>query len=146
MLTNPSLKILNLTRQRCLTLMDQLVAVGRDYSDWGAEEFLAELPDKFSLSFAILAEEEFGEGVIGYCIMSRKWPDKVHIHHFMIHHEKRGLGLGQVMLGEAAKRAAGLPLSLKVPDFNVGAIRFYERHGFTIDREERQIFWMLKSN
>lgn len=145
-------------------LMDQLIAVGQDYSDWAEDQFLAELPDKFSLSFAIQANEEVGhgpdcskprttiqnagtlnDGIVGYCIMSRKWPDKVHIHHFMIHHERRSLGLGPIMLDEAGKRAADLPLSLKVPNFNVGAIKFYERHGFTIDREVRQISWMLKN-
>ncbi len=131
-------EVLNLTRERCLELMDQLIDVGQDYSDWGPSEFLTVLPDKYSLSFIILRD-----GIAGYTIMSRKWPKRIHIHHFMVHHAKRSLGLGQTMLHEARRRAGIEPLSLKVPTYNVDAIRFYERHGFTIEKQEHEIYWML---
>jgi ribosomal protein S18 acetylase RimI-like enzyme len=131
--------ILDLTRDRCLDLMDQLIEVGRDYSEWGPHEFLAELPDKYMLSFAVMDVK-----VSGYAVMSRKWPDRVHIHHFMVHHAMRSSGLGKEMLLETTRRAGPKPLTLKVPDFNIDAIRFYERHGFRKENLENNIFWMRK--
>ena len=131
---------LDLTRDRCLELMDQLVDVARDYSDWGPDEFLMDVPDKFSLSFVAI-----NDGIAGYTVISRKWADRVHIHHFMVHHKKRNLGLGHAMLQEAQRRADGLLLSLKVEIENKVAVRFYGKHGFTIERRERDMYWMLKS-
>lgn len=134
-----SSEIIDMSRATCLAMMGQLIEVGRDYSDWGPEQFLSELPDKYALSFIVL-----DDGIAGYSVMSRKWPGRVHIHHFMIDPKKRNLGFGQIMLCEAARRAGNLPLSLKVPPFNVGAIRFYERHGFAIEKQEADSYWMLK--
>jgi ribosomal protein S18 acetylase RimI-like enzyme len=129
----------DLTRDRVLELLDQLVDVSRDVSDWGASEFLFELPDKYRLSFFFQ-----NGGIAGYVIMSRKWAGRVHIHQFMVHPSRRNSGLGALMLAEAARRAAGAPLSLKVLAANLGAIRFYERHGFQKEKSENQYHWMLK--
>jgi len=98
------------------------------------------LPDKYVLSFIVL-----DDGIAGYSVMSRKWLGRIHIHHFMIDPKNRNLGFGQIMLCEAARRAGDLPLSLKAPPFNVGAIRFYERHGFAIVKQEGGSYWMLKT-
>lgn len=129
----------DLTRDRVLELLDQLMDVSRDVSDWGTGEFLFELPDKYRLSFFV-----WDKGLAGYAIMSRKWADRVHIHQFMVHPSRRNSGFGQYMLDEATRRAAGDPLSLKVSISNSGAIRFYERHGFQIEKMENQYHWMLK--
>jgi ribosomal protein S18 acetylase RimI-like enzyme len=134
-----SSKIIDMSRDTCLAMMDQLIEVAKDYSDWGPDQFLSELPDKYALSFIVL-----DDGIAGYSVMSRKWPGRVHIHHFMIDLKKRNVGFGQIMLCEAAQRAGNVPLSLKVSPFNVGAIRFYERHGFAIEKREGDSYWMLK--
>ena len=129
----------DLTRDRVLELLDRLIDVSQDVSDWGADEFLFELPDKYRLSFFVQ------DGVIaGYVILSRKWPGRVHIHQFMVHPSRRGLGFGENMLEEAVKRAGGAPLSLKVSIANPGAIRFYKRYGFQEEKTENQYLWMLK--
>ena len=129
----------DLTRDRVLELLEQLMDVSRDVSDWGADEFLFELPDKYGLSF--YAQDS---GLAGYVVMSRKWAGRVHIHQFMVHPSRRGMGFGQRMLDEAAMRAAGNPLSLKVSTANLGAIKFYQRHGFQKEKTENQYHWMLK--
>jgi len=131
----------NLTRERVLELMNPLVDVSRDVSNWGPDEFLFELPDKYQLSFCVQ-----DRGVAGYVIMSRKWIDRVHIHQFMVHPTRRGTGLGQQILEEAVKRAAGAPLSLKVSIANKGAIKFYERNGFQNEKTENQHHWLLKNS
>jgi len=120
-----------LTRDSVLELLDQLVDVSRDVSDWSASEFLFDLPDKYRLSFFLQ-----DSGVAGYVIMSRKWAGRVHIHQFMVHPSRRNSGLGALMLEEAARRADGKPLSLKVLAVNLGAVRFYERHGFQKEKTE----------
>lgn len=99
------------------------IAVSSDVSDWRENHFLSDLPDKWVLSFAL-----WGSAPVAYCIMSRKFGPP-HIHQFMVRKDRRGTRIGAEMLEIAEKRGAA---TLKVDQENAGAIRFYERHGWTI--------------
>ena len=72
------------------------IAISADMSPWTEKHFLAELPDKWELSFA------FWDGDIptGYCIMSRR-EENVHIHQFMVATDRRGEGIGAMMIGSS---------------------------------------------
>ena len=55
---------------------------------WQRAHFLADLPEKWALSFAVL-----DKGIaIGYAILSRPEMARVHLHHFMVHVDFRGDG------------------------------------------------------
>lgn len=130
-------KFQEFTRSRVLEQLSQFMAVSGDVSDWGVDELLFELPDKYRLSFSIR------ERILsGYVVMSRKSANRVCIHQFMVHPAKRNLGFGADMLEEAVRRTAGESLSLKVSITNLGAIRFFERHGFEKKRTESQYHLM----
>lgn len=94
---------------------------------WGRENFLRELPEKWSLSFAVF---EAGRPV-GYAILSRRTDELVHLHHFMIAPAHRSAGLGTRMVAQVAARVAGVGarrISLKTA--SPPAQRFYRRAGF----------------
>jgi len=97
---------------------------------WTRRHFLADLPGKWRLSFVLWQEAS----PIGYAILSRPEEDHVHLHHFMIHADRRNRGGGGDMIEECLRRATadGAPrLTLKVAAANEPAQRFYRRHGFT---------------
>lgn len=96
---------------------------------WTSENFLLELPEKWSLSVAAWD----AESPVGYAVLSRKAPDQVHLHHFMVAPGRRESGLGKRLLDEVASRArasGAARLTLKVHNENARARRFYVRHGF----------------
>lgn len=135
-----SLLVQTLDRGRCIALMPELIAVSADVSDWGEDEFLAELPDKWNLSFTVTIDR-----VAGYAVLSRKWPDRVHIHQFMVAPRWRSSGIGTAMVVMARDRAQATPLSLKVSRTNARAISFYDRHGFGIDDSDAgEYLWMVR--
>ncbi len=107
--------------------MAAYVAISADVSPWTADNFLKDLPEKWSLSFSLWEDVP-----IAYCIMSRRG-GAIHINQFMVAPYARGDGIGAEMLKEALKRGA---TTLKVAPSNQRAIRFYERHGFQVEGEE----------
>ncbi len=111
--------------------LDDLIAVAADVPGeyWAAENFLAELPGKWRLSFGFWREDR----LIGYAILSERGARRIHLHHFMVAKAHRNSGCGKAMLDETIARcraADAAILSLKSPVENEGAIRFYVRHGF----------------
>lgn len=126
--------------------VDALIAVAADVPGeyWAAENFLAERPDKWRLSFGVWLEDR----LIGYAILSRSGPEHIHLHHFMVSAAERNAGHGKHMVFElvARCRAAGADtLTLKTPQDNRGAIRFYSRFGFTETGTERGYIVMTKT-
>ena len=111
--------------------LDDLIAVAEDVPGeyWAAENFLADRPKKWRLSFGVWR----AGSLIGYAILSQKAPRHIHLHHFMVSASERSRGHGERMVAEmiARCRAAGAEiLTLKTPQENDGAIRFYGRYGF----------------
>lgn len=126
--------------------IDALIAVAADVSGeyWAAENFLADRPAKWELSFGLWQ----GDALIGYAIMSEPSDKHIHLHHFMVAAVQRNQGFGDSMLSEMLARclkAGAQRLTLKTPKENTGAIRFYTRYGFVqIGRESGHIV-MVKS-
>ncbi len=109
------------------TFLDIAADIEGEY--WTEEHFLRDLPEKWQLSFALWA----GERPVAYAVLSRKAPDHLHLHHFMVARDVRGHGLGQRMAQEmeARARACGCRrLTLKVAANNEDARRFYGRLGY----------------
>lgn len=126
-----------LTRALAEVRIGELIALAADVDAWGTENFLFELPGKWDLSF--LAEDE---GLLGYAILSRKAPDRVHLHHFMLGAAARGRGVGTTMLAEVRRRARPSRLTLKVHRDNLRAIAFYRREGFVLREAPDAYLWM----
>lgn len=107
-----------LTQDETRAHLADLIAISADVSDWGAAQFLKDLPRKWDLSF--------WNGSDGYCILSVR-NGAIHINQLMIDAKKRGSGIGSKLLAEAVRRGAK---TLKVHPDNTGARRLYERHGW----------------
>ena len=111
------------------------VAADLEYETWTEQNFLAERPNKWMLSFALW----LGGRPIGYAIISLREPGHAHLHHFIIAKPFRARGLGQQMAVEMERRLRDNDidrLGLKVAIDNDDALRFYRRHGYTeIGRE-----------
>lgn len=129
-----------LTKELCQQNMAALIAVSEDVSDWQEAHFLADLPNKWQLSFIAFYQDQ----PVAYAILSNKWPERVHIHQFMVSKTHRGQGVGEKMLQQAIVRAQMLPLTLKVAHDNQGAIRFYLHNGFTLLEREAMQDWLIR--
>lgn len=91
---------------------------------WARENFLREMPDKWTLSFAV-----YDGPPIAYVILSRPEPHRVHLHRLMVTQDRRSGGLGAQMMAEMVRRAAGATL-ITLKTLCPRAIAFYSRHGF----------------
>jgi ribosomal protein S18 acetylase RimI-like enzyme len=126
--------------------IDRFVAVAGDVPGeyWTAENFLRELPEKWTLSLAAW----HGEIPVGYAILSRRPSGAVHLHHFMIAAGARDHGLGGRLLAAALARCReqSCPeVTLKVATDSVAAQRFYLRHGFADEGREGDYRKMRRS-
>ena len=126
--------------------LNTLIAVAADVlGEYGAAEiFFAGGLDKLRLSFGVWLDDR----LIGYAILSRPGPEHIHLHHLMIAAEERNVGYGTHMVAEMAARCrvAGVDkLTLKTPQDNVDAIRFYGRFNFAKIRVERGYILMTKT-
>lgn len=124
------------------TIIDNYSAfhrISEDVSEWGFDEFVYDLPNKWDLSLCI-----WDDAPIAYAMLSRKWTDRIHIHQFMVKKEYRRSGVGGVLMSDLIKRYSKDPISLKVESNNNGAIRFYNRYGFIFKGVEDGNGWMWK--
>jgi len=122
-----------LSPEHLLEHIDAYMAISADASPWTKDNFLKDLPDKWTLSFSLWEDVP-----VAYCIMSRR-KGVIHIHQFMVAPYARGDGIGAAMLAETLKRGAS---TLKVAPDNEGAIRFYCRHGFQEVAKENEYLVM----
>lgn len=71
---------------------------------------------------------------LGYLAISKKEPGKYFLHKYYIDNEKRGLGLGKVILERLLSKYPDIQeLRLTVNRQNYKSINFYFRVGFTIE-------------
>jgi GNAT superfamily N-acetyltransferase len=125
-------RLLPLTRHRTIRYLNRLINVDATTigERWGRRQWLLDLPQKWELSWLLLA----GHSPLGFLIASRK-ESVMHIHRLATAPTDRNRGFGTRLLGVAARhgRAKGcLLITLKVAEGNEGAIRFYQRLGFHI--------------
>ena len=111
--------------------IDKILSIASDQPGeyWAKDNFLFELPGKWTLSFAVILDNN----IEGYAVVSIKSHKTAHIHHFMVSSGHRGRRIGMSMLDEVKARASahGLQnITLKVARTNHRALEFYVRHGF----------------
>lgn len=95
---------------------------------WGPENFLAELPGKWALSF--LAQEP--SELVGFSISSTPPERTAHLHRIAVATDRRGSGIGRRLIEETLAALAPLPIdryTLEVPDAQ-RASGFYDALGF----------------
>lgn len=139
------IRIETLSRPAMIAYAAELQKIAADQPDeyWEREHFLYDLPQKWDLSFALF----FRGKLAGYAILSRKNDSTVHLHHFMLEPDSRGLGIGGRMMGEVERRArdaGAATLSLKFRAGNIRARRFYERFGLGLSGPEGGYRMMTK--
>lgn len=136
-----------LTREKLQQNLSACVEALREFPReyWQAEHFLHELPDKWQLS--VMAQQN--AALAGFIIASRK-SRAAHIHKFIV--LPRARGLGSALLNYFIERCQHLNLpeaTLWVYADNPGAIRFYQRHGFTMISQRRdgddELYFMAKN-
>ena len=125
------LEIRTLTRKDVRRHIADFVAVADDVPGeyWAEENFLVDLPEKWTLSFAAW----HGENLVAYAVISRKSPNHAHLHHFMVRGDFRGQGVGAAMVAEMESRVRSSNhtlLTLKVAAANLRGRRFYERFDY----------------
>ena len=125
------LEMRTLTRTEVERFQNEFLDIASDVPDeyWTLPNFLMDLPKKWVLSFAVWKHG----GPIAYAILSQKGKNRAHLHHFIVSVMHRNGGLGAFMLSEMEKRTIEIgctTLTLKVAIDNVGAQRFYSKHGF----------------
>jgi ribosomal protein S18 acetylase RimI-like enzyme len=134
-----------LSREQALRYGESLLALGADnvWENWTGSNLLEPRPDKWLLSTFAIAEDN----PVGYAIASRQG-DAVHLHHLIIGREWRGRGIGRNLLRHLARkaRATGASrLTLKVYKQNQQAAAFYQRLGFDIYGEVKEMMMMEAS-
>lgn len=127
-------------------ILPDLHRLARDqqWMDWTDENYLFDLPDKWSLSRLVTA----GGTPIAYALCSRKH-DRLWLHRLVVGQDQRGQGIGETLMAELGRvaREAGLAgVSLKTPGENDGAIRFYTRNGFSSCGRQGDLIVMDKAD
>ena len=112
------------------------LAADQSWLKWSDDSYLFELPEKWHLSR--LARGPDGN-ILGYALCSRK-DDSLWLHRLVVSPHHRGQGIGQKIVDELEKVAVKNSLnavSLKTPEDNNGALRFYHRLGFSVGPSEK---------
>ncbi len=96
---------------------------------WNAENFLAELPEKWLHSRWIMLQNNL-DAPVGYAIVSRKAPDNLHLHRLVVNPMGRGYGglALRLLIADCAPHSRFMTV-YTIPDA-VRAAYFYERAGF----------------
>lgn len=119
-----------------IMLLDQAIVGER----WSEENFLFDLPEKWTLSLQALADGL----MIGFLVASHK-KDAVHIHRLAVGNQFQNLGVGKLLVDQiktlTGRRNIKL-ITLKVLGTNTDAVRFYERLGFVLKDRENHNVWM----
>lgn len=135
----------NLSPSQIRCHFGDLKKVSADIEDeeWELENFLMELPEKWALSFCVWIDD----APVAYAIMSARNDAVAHLHQFMVSRRYRGSGLGNSMIREMVVRclrANKESLTLKVRNSNTGAIKFYEKNGFSIYLSDSPYLTMIR--
>lgn len=127
------LSVVDITKDHLVKNISEYIRVSYDVSPWTEENFLADLPRKWELSFSLWSSVP-----VAYCIMSER-KGLIHINQFMVIDYARKSGIGETLLKLAQGRGAQ---SLKVSPDNTRAIRFYQKHNWHAVGEENG-YWVM---
>ncbi|MGD0799373.1 MAG: GNAT family N-acetyltransferase [Acidobacteriaceae bacterium] len=89
----------------------------------------------FEPTFSLLLRERAGGAMVGMILCSRVATGVAHITQLCVAKQRRGTGLGRVLLAQAAQRLrqGGFEaISLTVTEANEPAVKLYERFGFSL--------------
>ena len=142
---NPSCEMHTLSPDAVRNHTREFLSIAADVEGeyWKEEHLLRDLPDKWSLSFAVWSSNR----PVAYTIVSRKAPHHAHLHHIMVASDMRGQGLGTMMMSEAESRAReqGMTiLTLKVPVDNRDSRNFYAGLGYVADKQDGEYLRLSK--
>ena len=77
----------------------------------------------------------FDQGkLVGFVELSEEWNQRLRISNIFVNEEKRHDGVGSILMKQAKAYAASQNMRgivLETQSYNVAAIRFYQKHGFT---------------
>jgi ribosomal-protein-alanine acetyltransferase len=124
------MKITHLDEHTVLKNINDLIKLDKLIPDdpWTANNFLKDLDRKWE--FSLIAIEN--GIIIGFMICSVK-ENNLHVHRIAVSPEFQKKKIGRALIKNlyADCHKSGIKrITLKVKDFNLGAIRFYEKHGF----------------
>lgn len=120
------------------------LAADQTWMIWTDENYLFDLPRKWSLSRLVRA----GDEPVAYALCSQKG-DRLWLHRLVVGSDQRGHGIGETLVAELQRvaRQEGLAgIALKTPVENQGAIRFYTRNGFRRSGQEGDLIVMDKAD
>jgi ribosomal-protein-alanine N-acetyltransferase len=107
---------------------------------WTREMYLAEL-DNHGVSFCYIIRDR-SQQVIGFCSFWRVL-DELHINNLAVAPSRRGAGAGTALLHEVLHEGARMGArraTLEVRRSNEGALRLYERLGFSVAGVRRNYY------
>ena len=138
-------RIETLTPEFVRSRIDDFLDIASDVDGeyWREENFLYELPEKWRLSLVVVDADR----PVGYAIVSRRSPERAHLHHFMVHREFRSGGIGANLADRMefiAAKAGASWLSLKVAIANDGAQRFYAARDYREEERDDCYLTMIK--
>lgn len=133
-------KVVVATKDEIVKHLEEIISIDRFYFgswSWDDSHFLSDMPEKFESSILLKGPE----GIMGYCMASRK-EDFMHIHRFVVSPALKRRGLGYHMLEEFISKCNYREITLKVDIKNIAAIKFYCKHGFSIYGQQQDYFEM----
>jgi putative acetyltransferase len=99
---------------------------------WWRERWRGELVPACAITVAVEGEAVTGEAMAGFVTVD---PRTLYLDQLVVAPEAWGTGAAAALV-DAAKRASPFGLDLHVNRDNARAIRFYQKHGFTVSGEE----------
>jgi len=140
------IEVISLTKELANIYGKDLLALNDcTWENWSLENLLADRTLKWEISYFVKAEGNLA----GYAIASLLEPKTAHLHHIVISHSYRGIGIGRKLFLEISEKALGFgaqSMTLKVLKTNIRAINLYERIGFRkLDFDNCEYFKMIAS-
>lgn len=106
---------------------------------WDENNFLSDLPGKWKYSLLVT---DMNNEIMAFAIVSEK-EQSIHIHKFVVDAPYQGSGVGGRMV-KAIIRESHKPITLKVRKDNLNAIEFYQKHQFTINGDQQELYTMIR--
>ncbi len=102
-----------------------------------------------AIEFCVLANEADKNSLS--CATIEEYPDKILITNIQVPEKYKGVGIGTVLINEILKKAnekckttALFPASYGSQEYQNALIKYYERFGFQINEEEKDVIELIK--
>lgn len=118
-------KVETLTRSACQLHLAQLISLSEISCKWTAEQFMYELPGKWSLSLLVTKPDP-----VGLLVASQRGENHFHIHELVVASQCQGVGIASSLIAHFLAAAQHHTVSLKVRLGNKPAVALYRKFGF----------------